>query len=369
MGKQAKRERRSLSGVQDALDLVRLAGRVADYAYLKPRVSAGNDLFRQSGGTARAALDIWRSQRVILRCDADFADALLGCDRDTQVPVEVSRRFPFDVAMVSFTPFDIDDGWQVCRYSGMIIIGFSREKIEDFPPDERPLHVFGDEWERLGMVRTTYGPVGSNDMTRFLWLMSSLHDDGNHQPGLHTITLQHLESGETVAEMVDRMSEMRTGREVPPADAGLYKRSSADLAVLVPLSISLLMYLGSSEPDLDRPIVLGGDGGGTLGPNLTGARIYDMGFRVGRAVRDYTREPSRSGPGRTFLPTGRKLPPHIRSAHWHRFRVATRDAEGKIIGSRSGEKDVDWHYDLKWIPPTPVNVGDEGPQPVVRDIR
>jgi hypothetical protein len=55
-------------------------------------------------------------------------------------------------------------------------------------------------------------------------------------------------------------------------------------------------------------------------------------------------------------------------AHWHRVRLATRDAAGNIIGNRSGEQGVDWQYEMRWFPQTPVNVPVEGlPTPTIRD--
>ncbi|WP_426562127.1 hypothetical protein ACPPVT_16520 [Angustibacter sp. McL0619] len=67
---------------------------------------------------------------------------------------------------------------------------------------------------------------------------------------------------------------------------------------------------------------------------------------------------------------GWRLPPHIRKAHWHRVRVAVRDEAGVIVGDRAGQQGVDWFYELRWYPPTPVNVSPAttGPDPVVRKV-
>jgi hypothetical protein len=46
---------------------------------------------------------------------------------------------------------------------------------------------------------------------------------------------------------------------------------------------------------------------------------------------------------------------HWRRAHWRKVRVAARDKSGLIIGSLQGEKDADWHYEGRWIPPVFVN--------------
>ena len=57
----------------------------------------------------------------------------------------------------------------------------------------------------------------------------------------------------------------------------------------------------------------------------------------------------------------------FRIAHWHRGRVADRDDNGNVIGNRLGVEGIDWHYELRWYPPTPVNA-DGGVAPAVRDL-
>lgn len=65
---------------------------------------------------------------------------------------------------------------------------------------------------------------------------------------------------------------------------------------------------------------------------------------------------------------GWRLPPHVRRAHWHRVRVANRDQTGAIVGNRTGAADVDWHYEMRWYPPAPVNVSNDEPPPTVRGV-
>lgn len=49
------------------------------------------------------------------------------------------------------------------------------------------------------------------------------------------------------------------------------------------------------------------------------------------------------------------------------MRVATRSADGSLIGDQAGERDLDWHYEVRWYPPTPVNA-EQGVAPAVRDL-
>ena len=58
--------------------------------------------------------------------------------------------------------------------------------------------------------------------------------------------------------------------------------------------------------------------------------------------------------------TGRVMSPHARRGHWRRSRVATRDAEGRIVGDVHGVHGTDWRYVGHWIPPTLINADREG---------
>ena len=54
-------------------------------------------------------------------------------------------------------------------------------------------------------------------------------------------------------------------------------------------------------------------------------------------------------------PTGRSVRTHWRRGYWNSVRVATRDADGIIVGDRLGEQGVDWHYEGRWIHPVVVH--------------
>jgi hypothetical protein len=41
--------------------------------------------------------------------------------------------------------------------------------------------------------------------------------------------------------------------------------------------------------------------------------------------------------------------PHLRSGHWRGVRVATRDADGAIVGNVHGQHGVDWHYEPRFV--------------------
>lgn len=85
--------------------------------------------------------------------------------------------------------------------------------------------------------------------------------------------------------------------------------------------------------------------------SLHGIRVLSVPARD-RAFRDDS-DAERS-------PSERQSPiEHWRRGHWTSVRVATRDTSGAIIGRLDGERDIDWHYEGRWIRPTLVNRGAE----------
>lgn len=79
-------------------------------------------------------------------------------------------------------------------------------------------------------------------------------------------------------------------------------------------------------------------------------RTWDVGVRIGSSIRKYRNEEALSSnetdidkePGTHASPR-----PHVRRAHWHHFWVGPRDGDRKLI--------------LRWLPPIPVGVQDDGP--------
>jgi hypothetical protein len=70
--------------------------------------------------------------------------------------------------------------------------------------------------------------------------------------------------------------------------------------------------------------------------------------------------PRREAPSSESAPNddalGRRSPVrHWRRGHWTKVRMASRDAGGRIVGSTSGAKGVDWAYEGRWIRPVLVN--------------
>jgi hypothetical protein len=210
---------------------------------------------------------------------------------------------------------------------------------------------------------TTYGPFSGADGIRFLWFFNYKMNPAPQAQSI-TVPLKGLFSGEgmTIAQLV-KMQEHVAGEYGKSVSGTTWGQ---ELDVLVPLSIQLTLYMAAQEPDLDWIPAGHRSRHKELG---TTAKVGNVGWRVGAALRAWRKENGPGSPSAGTGPAGWRLPPHIRRAHWHRVRVATRDQAGNITGNRSGEQETDWHYEMRWFPPTPVNVSDQAPlAPSVREI-
>jgi hypothetical protein len=74
---------------------------------------------------------------------------------------------------------------------------------------------------------------------------------------------------------------------------------------------------------------------------VIGVHVVDL-----PALRRTANATSPNGEGPT-----RGVRTHWRKGFWNRVRVAERDADGNIVGDRLGIKDLDWHYEGRWIHP------------------
>lgn len=289
-------------------------------------------------------LNTWYQSQVVLRVDNEFVDALLTSDTDVALLPDWLSRLPFTSVAVSLpTPLSLHDGRDLCHYIGFIAAGIRHNPASGTA-------------SRHQTINTRYGPLTEGDGIRFLWLYTADQDPTSR---CQTVTVELR--GELAA--ADRtLTDLISAQRKTAEHAG--QHWGDELPTLVPFSVQLLLYLTAQEPDLDwvppeqmsRP------------HQLRTARVANVGWRVGTALRTWQQRSntSSSDAGTTVSPA-RVVPPHIRRAHWHRVRIATRDTAGRITGSTSGVQGVDWEYQLRWYPPTPVNT-DEAVPPVVRQI-
>ena len=148
----------------------------------------------------------------------------------------------------------------------------------------------------------------------------------------------------------ERQAQLQGAHYQPVAGA-----DTAGARELAPI-VSLLLYLCSTAAEIGR------DGQRPAYPTPTrtkrGPRYFPpdqpttwaVGERIGAALRAaYQREQV----GQAGAPTGRRVRPHVRRAHWHTY----------ILGPR-GDPEAQ-RRELRWVPPIPVNIEDADALPAV----
>ncbi len=334
------RDRRSTEHVKvfDAAQLIAMA----EHCTAPLRFPRAPTEERHAARVARNMLDVWRDSQVVLRADDEFLDALLSSDTDVPLVPDWLARLPFPAVAVSLpSPLSLHDGHTLCHYTGFLAAGIRHDQ-----PSESDMTVW-----------TRYGPLTEGDGIRFLWLYTADRDPTSR---CQTVTVslrgELAQPDRTLADLITTQRSTAEKNGQPWGD---------ELPTLVPLSVQTLLYLTAQEPDLDWPA----PEQITRPHQLRTARVAHLGWRVGSALRTWRhQQATRTARTDTAAGPGRALPPHIRRAHWHRVRIATRDHSGRVIGSTTGTQGIDWDYQLRWYPPTPVNTDGDSPPPAVRQI-
>jgi hypothetical protein len=239
-----------------------------------------------------AALGIWKYCQGIYRFSPELLSALADSPVSGDLPSDVLFRLPEWCVYVE-TP-------------GMTCYG-------------KPLHGF---WAHL-----EHDMNNGQDELRFLLDF----DDEQSATILHIgqwsvekALLRSLEESITQAKMYG-------GIDVPE---GL-ESVAPDLAAQISPLVSVLLYLCSSEPDIDGHTPGSTPGYPHLRKTKNGFRLFEPEkprlWRVGEKIGEQLRQ-AHSG-----VQTGRTVATHIRRAHWHGFWT----------GPRTGERNFVYH----WIPP------------------
>lgn len=146
-------------------------------------------------------------------------------------------------------------------------------------------------------------------------------------------------------------------------------KTKADLLEFLPSALSLVLYVCSQQEftrrgTLDTPTnpqPKKTKKGWKLFP-ADGPLEWDVGVRIGAALRQaYQSEQT----GHDGLPTGQKVRPHVRRAHWHTFVSGPRIAkDGSEIPADKRKRN------LKWVPPIAVNIEQADTLPsVIRSVK
>lgn len=362
MGKRARLDRRSKRHIKvdDAADVV---------AGLRLWASGGGNrgpAGRWAGAAAAAMMTRWDTSPVVLRVDGDFAAALIDSHTDVELVPDWIDRFPFNAIAYSLAePLSLHDGTRMCHYTGMLATGIRAVDAAgtpglDLSTSPQPSE---DRWQLDGAQITHYVEIPGSDGVRCVWVFK---EDGDPRPRLQSVSFQLrgdlADQETTLSGLIDSSVSMAT-------DFG--QSQGRELPTLITLSLSLLLYTAATDPELDWP-----PPEHIARPHhIKTTHIGNLGWRTGAVLRQHRVPPptgdtngtdSTASTSGISSPSGRRLPAHIRKAHWHRVRIAERDTNGKVIGTLHGVQGIDWHYELRWYPPTSVNA-DRGHNPTVRD--
>jgi len=266
-----------------------------------------------------SALAAWRATQGIYRYDATFFDELWNTPITGDIPAELLYRLP-----------------EWCVY---IEVGRDAPRLEP-----------GNQSDYL------HGVFAYLDID-FLFVGAALCLVLDYEGKLTSISLP---LGATLEESLARTEDIikRTLLRAEGSPAGLDIDFRRARQVLEPL-LSLTLYLCSTEPDLadvagsgrtpsHAPVQLTRRKGTRRRARklqvATQPTRWDVGYRIGAAIRRARRDPSETGEA----PAGTRPSPigHIRRAHWHTYWVGPRSEPEQ-------RKRV-----LKWLPPIPVNLDD-----------
>jgi hypothetical protein len=313
----------------DALRLARpvpwpqwcLVPMAAAYAIVERAGWLGGHSYDPSLISAVAACYAWCQGRGVYVFEPELAEALLGSEGLGEVPAEIFCQLP-EWGPVVVAPPAL--GW----------------------PEDMPAFICHLEWD-------------ANHHRRELRLLVPVVSAGMVS---RTIAIPvHIDAG-TVADAVAAALHTAEGearkRGVLASDMAWWPSDLAESMTrqIVAPALSLIAYLcsvGSDVADPDHPGSLPG-GHRTRQPTTDPQPVnrFSVGYRVATAIRAarLVRQA-----GETSEPTGRKVVPHLRRAHWHHYWV----------GPRSGP---DRHLELRWVLPTMVGASQPS-QVTVRPVR
>ncbi len=219
-----------------------------------------------------------------------------------------------------------------------VLVGFAEPvAITDLEDDGEYLVVGGQRRERT--------VENGGRFIEAVWLTSGL--DGS---GLGPVVVWFLQYGTGV----DGASTA--------ASVGLWSRSA--FPAVVPNLAALLCWEKWEEP-LSVPDGVGDEGSKEWRKALKRSAVKRAAQRGAlHAVRVLSVPSPSRHPGVGPSPSSSRRAPieHWRRGHWTSVRVATRDDQGRMVGRTDGEKDVDWHYEGRWVRPVLVNRGGRSDQ-------
>jgi len=271
-----------------------------------------------------AVKELWKRHRIIYDLDPSLWSELADTDEDTVIPAGLMRRLPHPDPFISFPApivVPLDRPGESMAVTGFFVTGRRSDESGQGVCSTHHEKANGD----LGLlfaapvVNSQTGLPERPDLMTLdvIWTRVSL----DVRQGDTTVA-------QLLAAIAPRFETMQTGaglESVPP---------------LVRAAVSALVYLCSANADVSQPEriarpparrVMGGK-----------AEVVGVGYHVGAAIRQAEEDVRRAGGSTVRVSgTGRaSVRPHIRKAHFHRYRIGP------------GRREVT----VKWLAPIPVNI-------------
>ena len=284
-------------------------------------------------GQDAAARMLWSRHRIVYDVDPSLASELADTDDSTVVPAGLMRRLPHPDPFVAFpSPIMLPSvPGEVMAVEGFYVTG--RGGLGDIPE------------VRLRSLVSTHSPTACGDLGllfagRCLDAETGepkLRVDGGPEFILTRVTMATGDGDTTVGRMIETSAEYfeALAAEGPGFSA---------VPPLLRAATGILVYLCSANADVSEPRRIGRPPqrqamGGK-------AELVPVGYYVGAAIRQAEEDVRRAG-GSTVRVSGAaraSVRPHLRKAHFHRYRTGP------------GRREVT----VKWLEPIAVNVGREG---------
>ncbi len=306
------------------------------HSFPRPPLNVAREIHYMAFDAAHMAL--WRRGRVVYDIDPDLWGSLSNWKTTTRLPAGLFRRLPHPDPFIAF-PVPLRSPMKDSKHGGAYM-----ETVGCF--------VNG----RTYLQCSDHGELGP------LSQVSTHAPTANGNLGLLMVSVPHYADGTTIMAplggpdlAINRVSLRVAEREATLAElvAGIYERYdwySASgqvqeaLGEMIRATVGALVYLCSRTAEVEQTKAVGKlaarrlGGGGSKGP-VKAPNVYQVGYRVGSMLRRARVERTRfDGP-----PTGRVMPPHIRAAHPHLYRVGV------------GRQEIE----LKWLDPIRVNMPDD----------
>ena len=244
----------------------------------------------------------WLPGRIAVRFDDDLAAALMATPLESTIPTDALHRLPAWGLYVDCPGLAAAKGFFVALDSGRL------------EPPGRPAATEVDE------------------------LVVVVVKDETRPGARHLLSTVWLRAGASIADSMAAQERQRAALGPGSLEAG-EDEWAAEMDMprdeAMARMLSLLLYLCSTGADTTQRSVPVAAGSRRTGPPVT---VVSAGFRVGAALRA---TPQAAGP-HSDDPTGRRVAPHLRRAHWHSYWCGS-DARG------------DRRLELRWVPPVPVN--------------